>query len=134
MSAREIPEIPEKFRHLLDRPLYGTLAVVSPLGLPLASPMWFEMIDGTLQFTHTSKRAKYRALQKNPAMSFVIYDPERPIHYAEVRGTLIETKADPTGAFYQRLARRYGKADTSAPADAADRVVLVMSIERVLGQ
>lgn len=127
-------EIPDKFAHLLERPLYGTLAVVGTGSKAVASPMWFEVIDGTIRFTHTTTRAKYKALQQNPSMSFVVFDPEQPTHYVEVRGTLVEAQPDPTGAFFQRLATRYGTANPPAPADAADRVVLVMSIDRVRGQ
>lgn len=126
--------MPDKFAHLLERPLYGTLAVVGTDSKAAASPMWFELIDGTIRFTHTTTRAKYKALQQNPSMSFVVFDPERPIHYVEVRGSLVEVHPDPTGAFHQRLAARYGQQSPPAPADAPDRVVLVMSIDRVLGQ
>lgn len=96
--------------------------------------MWFEVIDGTIHFTHTSKREKYRALKLNSSMSFVVFDPEAPLTYVEVRGSLVEVIADPTGGFYQHLARRYGETDPAPPRDAADRVVLVMSIDRVLGR
>jgi hypothetical protein len=37
---------------------------------------------------------------------------------------------DPEGAFYVRLGQRYGNPDEQPPADKADRVILVMSIER----
>ena len=33
-----------------------------------------------------------------------------------------------------RLGRRYGNAEAEAPADKADRVVLVMSVEKVNGR
>lgn len=126
--------IPPHLLDLLERPLFGSLGVVKADSTPLVSPMWVELIDGTLRFTHTNARAKFRALQKNPAMSFAVFDPERPIHHIEVRGTLTEVIPDPSGAFYQRLAKRYGGGDVPAPTDAADRVILVMSIDRVLGR
>lgn len=127
-------EIPASLADLLDRPLYGTLAIVGTRSDAQSSPMWFEVIDGTIRFTHTRKRAKFRALQKNPSMSLAVFDPDQQTHYVEVRGRLVQTIDDPTGAFFQRLAHRYGNANAAAPADAADRVILVMSIDRVLGQ
>lgn len=128
------PTIPDNLLDLLERPLYGSLGVIRPDGTVQVSPMWFELIDGTLRFTHTNTRAKFRALQQNPSMSLAVFDPETPIHHVEVRGRLIEAQPDPTGAFYQRLGRRYGNPETPAPPDAAERVVLVMSIDRVLGR
>lgn len=35
---------------------------------------------------------------------------------------------DPTGGLYVHLGVRYGDSDQRAPADSADRVILVMSI------
>lgn len=125
-------EIPTSLIDLLDRPLYGSLGTVGRDDSAQVSPMWFERDGNTLRFTHTTKRAKYRNLQRNPSMSFMVFDPENPQRYIEVRGQLLEAAADPTGAFYQRLGRRYGNPDTPAPADAADRVILVMSIEKAI--
>ncbi|GAA5146653.1 PPOX class F420-dependent oxidoreductase [Microbacterium pseudoresistens] len=130
MSASEIPDT---LIDLLERPVYGVLATVGRDDTAQSSPMWFELVDGTIRFTHTTGRAKYRNLQRNPSMSFTVYDPENPYRYIEVRGRLTEATPDPTGAFYQQLAKRYGNANPDAPADAADRVILVMSIEKVIG-
>lgn len=95
--------------------------------------MWFEHFGDTIRFTHTSKRGKFRNLQHNPSMSLAIIDPANPQVYVELRGQLTEVIADPSGAFYVRLGQRYGNAEQEAPADSADRVILVMSIDRALG-
>lgn len=131
MSA---PEIPSQLIGLLERPLYGALGTVGRDDTAQVSPMWFELVDGTIRFTHTTTRAKYRNLQRNPSMSLAVYDPDKPTHYVEVRGRLVEAAADPTGAFHQQLASRYGAENPPAPADAADRVILVMSVDKVIGQ
>ncbi|HCS61483.1 MAG TPA: PPOX class F420-dependent oxidoreductase [Microbacterium sp.] len=127
-------EIPASLIDLLDRPLYGALGTVGRDESAQVSPMWFERDDMTIRFTHTTKRAKYRNLQRNSSMSLMVFDPENPQRYIEVRGHLVEATPDPTGGFYQRLGRRYGNPDTPAPADAADRVILVMSIAKVIGR
>ena len=41
---------------------------------------------------------------------------------------------DPTGAFYVHLRNRYGDASAAPPRDKADRVILVMSIEKTTKQ
>ncbi|MEJ1087832.1 PPOX class F420-dependent oxidoreductase [Microbacterium sp. Mu-80] len=127
-------EIPTELIDLLERPVYGALATVGRDDTAQVSPMWFELVDGTIRFTHTNTRAKYRNLLRNPSMSLAVYDPENPYRYIEVRGRLVEATPDPTGGFYQRLARRYGQADPAAPADADKRVILVMSIDKVIGR
>lgn len=128
------PDIPDHLRDLLERPLYGALGTVARDDSAHVSPMWFEFDGDSIRFTHTTTRAKYRNLQRNPSMSLAVFDPDKPTRYIEVRGRLVEVTEDPTGAFYQRLGRRYGTPDTPAPPDSADRVVLVMAIDRVIGR
>ncbi|MGM7671634.1 PPOX class F420-dependent oxidoreductase [Microbacterium sp. A93] len=126
--------VPDHLIDLLERPLYGALGTVGRDDAANVSPMWFERDGDTIRFTHTNKRAKYRNLQRNPSMSLAVFDSDNPTRYVEVRGRLIEITDDPTGAFYQQLGRRYGTPDTPAPADSADRVILTMSIDRVIGR
>ena len=125
--------IPDHLRYLLERPLFGSLGTVRPDGTPQVNPMWFEFDGERIRFTHTTKRAKYRNLQANPAMSFMVFDPDDPMVYLEVRGALVETVDDPTGAFYVRLQNRYGNPSDVPPKDRADRVILAMSVEHWVG-
>jgi PPOX class probable F420-dependent enzyme len=122
--------IPSDYRRLLEEPIFGSLGTIRPDDTVQVNPMWFEYDGEHVRFTHTTKRAKFRNLQSNPSMSLCIMDPSDPVHYLEVRGSLVEVIPDPDGAFYVRLGQRYGNPDEQPPADKADRVILVMSIER----
>lgn len=126
--------IPAKYAPLLEQPLYGHLGTVRPDGGVQVNPMWFDWIDGTLRFTHTTKRQKFKNLQANPAMSYSIVDPDNPFHYLELRGKLVEVIPDPEGEFYVHLGKRYGNAGQTPPPDKADRVILVMSVETTTKQ
>lgn len=123
--------IPDDLRDLLDEPNYGALGTVRPDGSVQVNPMWFEYDGEHLLFTHTTKRQKFRNLEANPSMSLMVFDPENPYRYIEVRGRLVEATPDPEGAFYVRLGQRYGNADQQPPPDSADRVVLSMSMEHI---
>jgi PPOX class probable F420-dependent enzyme len=122
--------IPDELRHLIEQPLFGTLGTVRPDETVQVNPMWFEFDGQHLRFTHLTTRAKYRNLQRNPAMAFAIIDPDEPHRYLELRGKLVDTIPDPEGEFFVRLGKLYGNPDQRPPADKADRVILVMSIER----
>lgn len=126
--------IPAAYAHLLELPVYAHLGTIRPDDTVQVNPMWFEHVDGTLRFTHTTTRGKFRNLQHNPSMSLSIIDPENPFRYLEVRGRLVEVIPDPEGAFYVRLGRRYGNPGQTPPPDSADRVILVMSIEKTTKQ
>jgi PPOX class probable F420-dependent enzyme len=126
--------IPDDLQDLVQRPIFASLGTIRPDDTVQVNPMWFAYQDGTLRFTHTNKRAKFRNLQHNPSMSLLITDPDAPLRYLELRGQLIEVIPDPSGAYYVFLGQRYGNPDQEPPPDKADRVVLVMSIEKTSGR
>lgn len=132
MSNTEV--IPAGYRHLLVEPNFGHLGTIRPDDTVQVTPMWFEFDGEHVRFTHTTKRQKYRNLQRNPSMALSVIDPQQPHRYLEVAGKLVDTVPDPEGAFYVRLKNRYGNSDTTPPPDKVDRVVLVMSIERATKQ
>ena len=132
MSATDV--IPAHLIPLLEAPNYAFLGTIRPDDTVQVNPMWFAFDGETLRFTHTTTRAKYRNLQHNPSMSLAIINSDNVLNYVEVRGRLIETIPDPTGAFYVELGERYGAPNLQPPADSADRVVLVMSIEHYTTQ
>jgi PPOX class probable F420-dependent enzyme len=121
--------IPAAYTRFLQEPFFGNLGTIRPDDTVQVNPMWFEFDGGSLRFTHTTKRAKFRNLQHNPSMSLSISDPENPYDFIELRGKLTEVIPDPTGAFYVRLGRRYGNAGQQPPPDSVDRVILVMSVD-----
>src|ERR1700727_712363 len=123
-------KIPDDLADLLERPLFRSLGTVRPDGTVQVNPMWFEFDGETVRFTHTTFRAKYRNLQRNPSMSLLVTDPEIPQRYLEVRGALARVIPDPEGAFFVRLGQRYGDPDQQPPPDRADRVILVMAITK----
>jgi len=127
MTASEI--IPAHLLPLLTEPNFGFLGTVRPDDTVQVNPMWFEFDGENIRFTHTTKRQKFRNLQRNPSMSLAVVRDADFYRYLELRGRLVDVIPDPEGEFYVRLGRRYGDADVQAPADKADRVILVMSVE-----
>ena len=126
-------EVPADLVELLRRPLFGGLGTVRPDGTVQINPMWYELVGDQIRFSHTSTRSKFRNLQRNPAMTLLIIDPDDPERYLEVRGNLVEVVPDPTGAYHVHLGKLYGNPDEQPPPDSPDRVILVMSIEKALG-
>jgi len=129
-----VAAIPAAYRDLVERPIFASLGTVRPDGTVQVNPMWFGFDGEHLRFTHTTKRAKFRNLQRNPSMSLLIVDPDNSGRYLELRGELAKVVPDPEGAYYVELGRRYGDADATPPPDKADRVVLVMRIDRALAR
>lgn len=118
--------IPDGYEDLLIRPLFGHLATVRPDGDPAVTPMWYLWDGELLRFTHTTRRAKLRNIEHNPHVALSVTDPDQPYRYLQARGIVESIEADPTGAFYVELARRYGRESPPPPPDAADRVIIAV--------
>jgi PPOX class probable F420-dependent enzyme len=122
--------IPAAYAHLLELPIYAHLGTIRPDDTVQVNPMWFEFVDGTLRFTHTTKRGKFRNLQHNPSMSLSLIDPENPFRYLEVRGTA-RMEPDSDGAFAHKLHAKYD-ADVAAYDQPGDtRVVVTIEPSRI---
>jgi PPOX class probable F420-dependent enzyme len=134
MATTPAESIPADYVQLLIDANYGALGTIRPDDTVQVNPMWFEYDGTSLRFTHTTKRQKYRNLQHNPSMSLSVIDPANPFRYLEVRGHLTEVLPDTEGEFYLRLGKRYGNAEQTPPPDSADRVILVMSMEKFTTQ
>lgn len=120
-----------KVQKILHSKAVAHLATIGPDGAPQSSPMYF-LWDGVyLKFTHTTTRQKYQNIQRDPRVAVSITDVDDPYTYAEFRGRMERIEADPTGAFYETLANRYG-VPWGYPGDP--RVILYMRIEHIAGQ
>ncbi len=125
--------VPASHRDLLERPLFCALGTTRPDGAPQVNPMWFLWDGERILMTHTTRRRKYANLAADPRASVLIFDPENPYRYLELRGRLIDVEPDPEARFFDRLAERYGST-ARHPDDAPDRVVLVIDPETVSTQ
>jgi len=126
-------EIPEEVRDLLERPIYASWGTTHPDGSPQVSPMWFVWDGEFIWFTHTNFRQKYKNIVNEPRVSVMIFDPEQPYRYIEVRGEVDRIDADPEAKLYQQLSTRYTGTPVT-PKDAADRVAVAVRPTKVIGQ
>lgn len=127
-----VPGLVEDALDLLHRPLICCLATLRPNGSIQVNPMWFKFDAPNLCFSHTSRRAKFRNLQQNPAMTVLVVDPDNEQRYLEITGRLAEWAPDPKGGFHVELTQRYGEDHSGRVSDAEHRVKLLMIADRAL--
>ncbi|WP_377269026.1 PPOX class F420-dependent oxidoreductase [Peterkaempfera sp. SMS 1(5)a] len=126
--------IPDSHLDLLTRPLFVHLATIGPDGAPQVNPVWTIWDGEFLRFTTTTDRRKHLNTVKDPHVSVSVNDPEQPYRYLEVRGIVERVDPDPTGAFFDVLAIRYGLAYERPVGDADRRVVLVVRPMKITKQ
>lgn len=121
--------IPDDARDLLDSAT-AVLATVGPDGRPQLSAVWFLGQDGTIKVSLNSSRQKVKNLRANPAVTFFVFDPDRPSRYLEVRGDA-EIAEDPDYEFADRVGPKYGADLRAFDGPGQSRVVVTVRPVRV---
>ncbi|WP_433829806.1 TIGR03618 family F420-dependent PPOX class oxidoreductase [Actinoplanes sp. CA-015351] len=132
-SASGAAVIPDEVRELIERPEFAVLSTTEPDGRAQLSVMWAALDGNDLVMTTKAGRRKVRNIERDPRVTVLIHDRQRPTSYAEIRGVARITAGDPAGLVHQ-LARRYTGADhvIPDPAQEAGRVILRITPEKVL--
>lgn len=117
------PAPPAGHADLLALPAFARVATVRPDGAPQNSVMWFAWDGARLNLTQSRRSQKFRNVTADPRVSVSLADPGSPYRSLEVRGVVAAVTADPDGAFFADLARRYGYDHPVVPS-GPDRVVL----------
>ena len=98
---------PEKFKDLLQKKAFATLATVGADGTPQVTPVWFDY-DGThIRFNTARGRVKDKNLGRNPVVALAIMDPDNPYRYVQVKGRIAEVTETGADAHIDALSKKY---------------------------
>ena len=125
------PEIPDSHKDLLNAQV-GVLGTIGASGRPQLSAVWFLAEDDTVKISLNTTRQKVKNLQAEPKVSFLIFDPENPYKYIELRGDA-EITSDDDYTFAGKLGAKYGGADLRERDQPGEtRVVVTIKPARVV--
>ncbi|MCG8352183.1 MAG: PPOX class F420-dependent oxidoreductase [Chloroflexales bacterium] len=99
--------IPELYRDLLTSTALAHVATLGPNGEPQTNPVWFDWDGAHILFSQTTKRQKYRNLQRDGRIALSIVDPANPYRYLEIRGAVERIDPDPDLTFINKMAQKY---------------------------
>jgi PPOX class probable F420-dependent enzyme len=109
---------------------FGTVALTLPNGQILSHVMWVDADDDHIMFNTEVHRAKYRAIEDNPAVTVTVWNQDNPYAYAEVRGHVTETiRGDVARAHIDALAQRYMGQDYPGEVES-ERVIVKIAPDR----
>ncbi|MCD0449479.1 pyridoxamine 5'-phosphate oxidase family protein [Actinocorallia sp. API 0066] len=120
--------LPEAARRLLDAPEFAVLAT----GERHQCVMWAGREGDELFMVTKDFRRQARDIASDPRVSVLLYQRDRPQHYARIEGSArIETEG--AAALMDRLALAYTGAPhvVTDPAQEASRVVIRVTPDRV---
>ena len=103
--------IPERYRDLLNKKAFASLATLMPDGQPQVTPVWFDYDGENIVFNSARGRQKDRNVRRDPRVSIAIIDPDNPYHYMEIRGKVVGITQEGADAHINKLAKKYLGAD-----------------------
>jgi len=120
--------IPEAFKDLLTtKKAFASLATVNADGTPQVTPVWFDWDGRHLRVNTARGRVKDKNLQRTPAVSLAIMDPDNPYRYVQIKGRVTAVTEAGADAHIDLLAKKYLGQDRY-PYRKADEVRVTFSI------
>ncbi|HJQ68819.1 MAG TPA: PPOX class F420-dependent oxidoreductase [Blastocatellia bacterium] len=120
MAANNI----EKYKDLFDKKAFAHLATVNDDGSPQVTPVWVDY-DGTHVLVNSARgRRKDKNMERNPAVSLSIQDPDNPYRYLEVRGRVDEITEEGADEHIDKMAKKYMGVDRYPGRQPGERRVL----------
>lgn len=105
------PQLSEKAKALVQRPVIANVATVDADGRPQVTPVWIDLEGDELVFNTARGRVKQSNLDSDPRVAVSVVDPDDPFNVVVVRGTVVATE-DGADAHIDSLAKKYMGLDT----------------------
>ena len=100
-------EIPASHHDLVECPPVAILSTITRGGYPQTSVVWCDFEDNCVRVNTMRGFAKERNMHRDPRVTLLCYDPQHPLRYLEIRGTVVEmTEVGATGHL-DALASKY---------------------------
>ena len=118
-----------EIRALLDRPNFVHLATLMPDGSPQSAPVWVTREDDRILVTTGESSLKARNTLRDPRVALSITDMADPYSEAQLRGRVVERRADRDFVAADAAARKY----TGQPfpwRNPEGRVALVIEVDK----
>ena len=114
--------------------LANTIATVATLGTdgdPQMTAVWYLVEDGKILVSANVRRKKTKNLVADGRTSVLIFHPDTPNYYVEIRGTA-EVTDDSDYVVADRIAKRYNADFRNFDAPEDRRTIISITAERVL--
>lgn len=89
------------------------------------SPVWFDFENNVFLISTTTTRVKFKNMERDPRVTFVIMDKDNPYQYVQIRGKAGFSK-DGAVDLINRLSKRY-TGNPKYQGDLGDRIVVTVT-------
>ncbi len=94
-------------KKLIDDPNFVHLATILPDGSPHSAPVWIAREGDLLLVCTEASSLKGKNTQRDPRVSLSIVDFRDPYKEAQIRGRVVEYRADPQLKYFDLMSRKY---------------------------
>jgi len=109
---------------------FAHLATVMADGSPQVAPVWVDLEGDRILVSTGQTSLKARNTRRDARVGMSILSMENPYAEAQIRGRVVERRADPDFTIMDRISRKYTGQPFPWRHDPANRVVLVIEPER----
>jgi PPOX class probable F420-dependent enzyme len=114
-----------RVRGLAQAANFAAFTVNLPSGRAMTHVMWVDADDDHLLINTEVHRAKFRAVERDPRVTVMVWVRDDPYTYAEVRGRVVETVRGPVArAHIDELSQKYRSRDFDPGNITSERVIL----------
>jgi PPOX class probable F420-dependent enzyme len=116
-------------KQLVDRPNFAHLATLMPDGSPQSVPVWIGREGDHLVICTGEGSLKAKNTRRDPRLALSIVDSTNPYEEVQIRGRVIERRADPDLKTLDPISHKY----TGKPfpmRNPEGRVALIIEVEK----
>jgi PPOX class probable F420-dependent enzyme len=117
-------------KQLIDRPNFAHLATLMPNGSPQSVPVWIGRDGDHIVICTGETSLKGKNTRRDPRVSLSIVDFNNPYEEVQIRGRVVERRADPDLKIMDPISHKYtGKPFSFRTPEG--RVALIIDAEKV---
>jgi PPOX class probable F420-dependent enzyme len=125
----------DAIKSLASGPNFAAFTTLLKDGSPMTHIMWVDADDEHVLINTEVHRAKFKNVERDPRVVVSIFDAASPYHYAEVRGTVVDTVTGPEArAHIDKLSQKYSGKPYDDSVIQSERVILKIAPTRQRSQ
>jgi PPOX class probable F420-dependent enzyme len=110
---------------LAQKANFAAFTVLLRSGAAMTHVMWVDADDDHVLINTEVHRAKFKAVERDPRVTVMVWEKDDPYTFAEVRGRVVETVRGPEArAHIDALSRKYRGRDYDPARIKSERVIL----------
>ena len=129
-DGHQADQFSEEIRALVRGANFGHVATLMRDGAPHVDPVWIDLEGDTILVCSGAVSLKAKNTKRDPRVGLSVIAMDNPYKEAQLRGRVVEQRPDSDFTVIDRISRKYTGKPFPFRDKPAERVVLVIAVER----